>query len=99
MLVVNKKKSLDHSFKGDFNLKDNLINRKKGDDLSYIYTGLQIIQPKVFSDMEAGVFSINRIWDKLIESKELYGVESYIYFLHVSTFNIYKSLLEKKFKH
>ena len=99
MLVVNKEKSFDKSFKGDFNLKDNLINRKKGENLNYIYTGLQIIRPIVFSDVEAKVFSINRIWDKLIDSKELYGIKSNINFLHVSTFDIYKNLLEKKFKH
>ena len=99
MLVVNKEKSFDKSFKGDFNLKDNLINRKKGENLNYIYTGLQIIRPIVFSDVEAKVFSINRIWDKLIESKELYGIKSNSNFLHVSTFDIYKNLLKKKFKH
>ena len=95
LLVVNKEKSFDKSFKGDFNLKNNLISRKNRDDLNYIYTGLQIIKPEVFSDLDARVFSINRIWDKLIETNELHGIESNIDFLHVSTLDIYKSLLEK----
>ena len=95
LLVVNKKKSFDQSFKGDFNLENNLISRKNKDDLNYIYTGLQIIKPAVFSDLDARVFSINRIWDKLIETNELHGIESNIDFLHVSTLDIYKSLLEK----
>jgi len=99
LLVVNKEKSFDQSFKGDFNLKNNLINRKHSDNLKYIYTGLQIIKPKVFSGYDAKVFSINEIWDKLIERNELHGMESNIDFLHVSTLNIYKNLLEKKFKH
>ena len=99
LLVVNKEKSFDKSFKGDFNLKNNLINRKHSDNLKYIYTGLQIIKPKVFSGYDAKVFSINKIWDKLIERNELHGMESNIDFLHVSTLNIYKNLLEKKFKH
>ena len=99
LLVVSKKKSFDKSINGDFNLKNNFISRKNGKDLGYIYTGLQIIQPEIFSDMDTKIFSINKIWDKLIESKELYGVESNTDFLHVGTFNIYKSLLEKKFKH
>ena len=99
MLVVDKKRSFDQSLEGDFNLKKSLINRQQGDDLKYIYTGLQIIQPEIFSDMDTKIFSINKIWDKLIESKELYGVESNTDFLHVGTFNIYKSLLEKKFKY
>ena len=95
LLVVNKKKSFDQSFKGDFNLENNLISRKNRDDLNYIYTGLQVIKPEVFSDLDARVFSINRIWDKLIETNELHGIESNIDFLHVSTLDIYKSLLEK----
>ena len=99
LLVVNKQKSFDQSFKGDFNLKDNSINRKDRDDLNFIYTGLQIIKPEVFNGISEEVFSINRIWDKLIQSNELYGMESNINFLHVTTLDIYKRLLEKYFKH
>ena len=98
LLVVNKKKSFDQSFKGDFSLENNLIDRKDKNNLNYIYTGLQIIKPEVFSGLNTKIFSINKIWDKLIESNELYGMESNINFLHVSTLDIYKSLLEKKFK-
>ena len=98
LLVVNKKKSFDQSFKGDFSLKNNLINRKDKNNMNYIYTGLQIIKPEVFSGLDTKIFSINKIWDKLIKSYELYGMESNIDFLHVSTLDIYKSLLEKKFK-
>ena len=98
LLVVNKKKSFDQSFSGDFNLENNLISRKDGDNLNYIYTGLQIIKPEVFSDLDVRVFSINRIWNKLIEINELYGMESNIDFLHVSTLDIYKNLLKKNFK-
>ena len=98
LLVVNKKKSFDQSFKGDFNLENNLISRKDKDDLNYIYTGLQIIKPDVFSDLNIGAFSINRIWNNLIEINELCGMESDIDFLHVSTLDIYKSLLKKNFK-
>ncbi len=95
LLVVNKEKSFDQSFKGDFSLKNNLISRKARDNLDYIYTGLQIIEPGVFSNINEKVFSINKIWDKLIASNELYAIESNIDFLHVSTLYIYKSLLKK----
>ena len=99
LLVVNKKKSFDQSFKGDFSLENNLINRKDKNNLNYIYTGLQIVKPEVFFSLDTKIFSINKIWDKLIKSYELYGMESNIDFLHVSTLDIYKSLLEKYFKH
>ena len=99
MLVINKTKSFDHSFKGDFNLKNNLINRKNKNDLKYIYTGLQIIQPSVFNGLDIKAFSINKIWDKLIQNNELSGTESNIKFLHVSTLDIYNSLSKINFKH
>ena len=99
LLVVNKKKSFDKSFKGDFNIKNNIINRKDKGNLNYIYTGLQIIKPEVFSNLNEKIFSINRIWDRLIEDDHLFGMESKLDFLHVSTLEIYKSLLEKYFKH
>ena len=99
LLVVNKKKSFDESFKGDFNLENYLISRKDKNKLNYIYTGMQIIKPEVFNGLNEEVFSLNRIWDKLIQSNELYGMESNINFLHVTTLDIYKRLLEKYFKH
>ena len=95
LLVVNKKESFDKSLKGDFNLKNNLINRKDKKDLNFIYTGLQIIKPEVFDGLSEQVFSINKIWDKLILKNELYGMESNTDFFHASTLDIYKKLLEK----
>ena len=95
LLVTNKEKSFDRTFKGDFNLKENLIDRKKKENLNYIYTGLQIIEPKVFSNISEKVFSINKVWDRLIASNELYAIESNADFLHVSTLDIYKGLLKK----
>ena len=94
LLVVKKEKSFDKSFKGDFNLKNNLINRNQKDNFEYIYTGAQIIKPDVFSNLTEKVFSINRIWDNLIKNNELSGLESKNDFLHVSTLDIYKDLLK-----
>ena len=52
LLLVNKSMSFDKSFKGDFNLKNGLINRNKSTDLNYVYTGLQIIKPELFLDIK-----------------------------------------------
>jgi len=95
MLVVNKEKSFDKDLKGDFNLENNLINKKNKNNLKYIYTGLQIIRPEVFSNLTDKVFSINKIWDKLISQNELNAIESNINFFHVSTLDIYNDLLKK----
>ena len=95
LLVVKKDRSFDQSFKGDFNLENNFIKRKNSVSLNYIYTGLQIIKPEVFFNINLEVFSINKVWNNLIENNELYGIESRIDFLHVSNLNIYKNLLNK----
>jgi len=92
LLVVNKEKSFDKKLKGDFNLKDGRIKREQSADLKYIYTGLQIINPEVFLNIKDQVFSINKIWDKLIQDNELYALESNMNFLHVSTLDVYKKL-------
>ena len=67
MLVVNKKKSYDKNLKGDFSLKNGFITREENENLKYIYTGLQILDPKVFFNINDKIFSINLIWDKLIK--------------------------------
>ena len=99
LLVVNKKKSFDQYFEGDFNLENNLIKRKNNNGLAFIYTGLQIIKPEVFFNLGMEVFSINTIWDNLIENNYLYGMESDLNFLHVSNLKIYQNLQEKNFKY
>ena len=53
---------------------------------------MQIINPEVFSNIKDQVFSMNKIWDKLIKNKKLFALESNINFLHVSTLDIYKKL-------
>ena len=96
LLLVDKRKRFDKSFRGDFNLENYQVNRKNDNNLNYIYTGLQIVKPEVFSNINMKIFSINKIWDNLIECNQLYGIESNINFLHVSTLNIYQSILKKK---
>ena len=98
LLLVNKNRSFDRSFKGDFDLKNNLIKRKRKNNNQYIYTGIQVVRPEIFLDIEDKVFPVKKVWDELIENKKLLGLESCIDFLHVSTLAIYKDLLKKNFK-
>ena len=92
LLVINKEKSFDKNLKGDFNLDNGLIARKTGGELKYIYTGLQIINPEVFLNINENIFSISKVWDKLIQNNQLHAFESNINFLHASTLEIYKKL-------
>ena len=92
LLLVNKAKSFDKSLKGDFNLEKGFVTKKNEKDLKYIYTGLQIINPEIFSNINDKIFSMHKIWSQLINNNELSGFESNINFLHVSTLDIYKKL-------
>ena len=96
LLVVDKTKSFDKTMKGDFNLKENIIDRDINEK-KYIYTGSQILSSSVFSNKKIEPFSMNLIWDLLIKNKELLGVKSKQEFLHVTNLKIYNQLIEERF--
>ncbi len=94
MLLVSKSKSYDRSFKGDFNLNSkNEILRQKNN--KFIFTGAQIINRSVFKKRKIRPFSMNKVWDDLIRSKELLGVTSKQRFFHINSYKIYKKLNRK----
>ena len=76
----------------DFNFQNTIVTRKENEDLEFIFTGLQIINPKVFSNTKDQVFSMNKVWNQLIQNEQLFALESNINFLHVSTLDVYKKL-------
>jgi MurNAc alpha-1-phosphate uridylyltransferase len=96
LLLVNKKLGHDKSFKGDFSFNDNkIINRKKNNN--YIFTGAQIINRSIFNDTHKKIFSMNLIWDQLIQKKKLLAQESSQNFFHVNSLEIFKELEKLKF--
>ena len=90
LLLVNKKLSIDPSFKGDFNLNNEKISRES--ENQFIYTGLQIINRSVFTNEKSEVFSLNKVWNKLIKDKNLLGLESNQKFYHLNTSDMYKKI-------
>ncbi len=90
LLLVNKKLSFDKKLKGDFNLKNNLINEEVEKKL--IYIGCQIINKKLFVRDKIENYSILEIWNKLLDQKKLYGYESQKNFYHLTDLDIFKKL-------
>ena len=91
LLLVNKKLSIDSSFQGDFNLNNEKIT--KDDENQFIFTGLQITNRAILIGEKSKVFSMNKIWNKLIKGKKLQGLESNKKFYHLNTFDMYKKIL------
>jgi|TARA_B100001093_G_scaffold148461_1_gene141203 MurNAc alpha-1-phosphate uridylyltransferase len=96
LLLVDKKKSHDQSFKGDFNFTHHQIIKREKDN-NYIFTGAQIINRSIFNNVNNNIFSMNLIWDKLIQKKELLAQESNQTFFHVNSLAVFKELEKLKF--
>ena len=90
LLLANKKLSFDKKLKGDFNLKNNLINKEAQKE--FIYIGCQIINKKLFIKEKIENYSILEIWNNLLDQKKLFGYESQKDFYHLTDLDIFKKL-------
>ena len=90
LLLANKKLSFDKKLKGDFNLKNNLINREV--EKEFIYIGCQIISKKLFIKEKIENYSILEIWNNLLDQKKLFGYESPKDFYHLTDLDIFNKL-------
>ena len=92
LLLVNKRLSFDTSFKGDFNLKNNIVSKDVKNN--FIFTGLQLLDRNYLDPINKKVFSINEVWNNLINNNQLYGFESSQKFYHLNTEEMYKKISE-----
>ena len=90
LLLVNKKLSFDNNLEGDFNLKDNIIN--KSTEKNFIYTGCQILNKNLFNEYDVKNFSVTKIWNRLLTKQQLIGFESTNKFYHLTNLEIFKKL-------
>jgi len=90
LLLTNKELSFDKKLKGDFNLKNNIINKET--EKEFIYIGCQIINKKLFIKNKIKNFSILEIWNNLLDQKKLFGYESQKDFYHLTDLDVFKKL-------
>ncbi len=90
LLLAKKKLSFDKKLKGDFNLKNNLINKET--EKEFIFIGCQIINKKLFIKEKIENYSILEIWNNLLDQKKLFGYESKKDFYHLTDLDIFKKL-------
>ncbi len=72
---------------GDFFMSpEGLLTRRPERRIApYAYPGAAIIHPRVFEDTPDGAFSLNLVFDRLIEKNRLYGVAMDGIWMHVGT--------------
>ena len=90
LLTVEKELSFDKNFKGDFQLKNNLLKREN--ENNFIYIGCQILNRNLFKEYRVENFSISEIWDELLQKNELNGFESFNKFYHLTNLETFKKL-------
>ena len=92
LLVADKKFKGLKKNEGDFKLKDDLISRWKKNDPRLYFSGLQIINPNIFSQIKQYSFSMNLLWDILIKNNQLQGRISKSVITHIGDINSYNEI-------
>lgn len=77
LLMVPLARANSHKGQGDFHMAaDGRITarRRPGRAAPFVYTGVQIIHPRVIEDHPDGPFSTNLFWNRAMEAGRLYGL-------------------------
>tara|TARA_Y100000816_G_scaffold250111_1_gene199917 strand:+ start:90 stop:788 length:699 start_codon:yes stop_codon:yes gene_type:complete len=90
LLLVNKNLSFDTSFKGDFNLENNIVSKDTNNN--FIFTGLQLLDRNYLDPIDKKIFSMNEVWNNLINNNKLFGLESRQKFYHINTEEMYSKI-------
>jgi MurNAc alpha-1-phosphate uridylyltransferase len=87
MLLASAATSLGYEGLGDFGMeKDGLLSRRgERQTVPFVFTGVSIAHPRLFNGAQQGVYSLNRLWDKAIDSRRLYGIRLDGLWMHVGT--------------
>ena len=62
-----------------------LTRRPEGEVSPWLFTGIQILHPRLFKDAPGGAFSLNVLYDRAIEAGRLYGMIHDGEWFHVGT--------------
>lgn len=76
LLVVPYARANNHTGQGDFRVAaDGRIvgRRKEGAAAPFVYTGIQILHPRIIRDWPEGPFSTNLFWSRAIEAGRAYA--------------------------
>jgi MurNAc alpha-1-phosphate uridylyltransferase len=87
MLLAPCATSIGFDGRGDFEM-DTVGRLKRRAEMKlapFVWTGLQIVHPRLFADAPTGRFSINPLWDQAIERERLFGIRLDGVWIHVGT--------------
>jgi MurNAc alpha-1-phosphate uridylyltransferase len=87
MLLAPCATAIGYDGRGDFEMDawGTLKRRQEMNLAPFVWTGLQIVHPRLFDSAAGGRFSINPLWDKAIENGRLAGLRLDGVWIHVGT--------------
>lgn len=97
MLLAPSLGSLGYSGNGDFNMDTDgcLSRRLPGEKAAHVHTGCCLIHPRVFASAPDGPFSLNLLWDEILASGRLFGMELMGQWMHIGTPEALRAAEEK----
>lgn len=87
LLLQSTVRATGYSGDGDFLMDPlgRLSRRPERQIAPYVFTGLQILHPRLFDGAPDGAFSLNRLYDRAIAGDRLYGIAHDGDWFHVGT--------------
>lgn len=87
LLLVPRQRSVGYDGPGDFiaGAQGRLTRRGKIPEAPYVFTGLQILHPRLFGGAAPGAFSLNLLYDQAIAAGRLFGIEHTGQWFHIGT--------------
>lgn len=76
LLLIRQASATGHGGRGDFHMDPagRLSRRRPGRIAPFVYTGIQLISPRLLDDAPKGAFSTNILWDRAIAAGRLFGL-------------------------
>lgn len=84
LLLAPIEKTSGYAGAGDFDCNDDgRLSFRTGETAPYVFTGLQILTPKLLEGSPNGAFSTKILWDKALQNGRLYGLVHRGFWMHV----------------
>jgi MurNAc alpha-1-phosphate uridylyltransferase len=87
LLLAATSGSVGYAGRGDFSMAPDgrLARRPEREVAPFVYAGVAILNPALFSTAPSGAFSLNLLFDRAIEAGRLYGLRLEGVWMHVGT--------------
>ncbi len=87
LLLVPLARAMGYEGLGDFHMNPvgQLARRRERRVAPYVFSGVQLLARRLFEDVPAGPFSLNRLYDRALDAGRLFGLSHGGLWFHVGT--------------